>query len=184
MRSKKKHKNIFSTFDLKPSLDVDKEKLDKKYAELISENHPDKFINKPLKSRQSAEAKTAQINEAYRTLSSPKAICQYMIDQMVQDQAFEDNAISYDDDDYISETMMLHSELHGLRSAKECEHFRTKIMNLHDAVFSQVKRGIIDKNLSVAQKNMNKLKFLEKILQQTRNKHFELEINEIKQKQL
>ncbi len=183
MRSKKKHKNIFSTFDLKPSLEIDEEKLDKKYAELISQNHPDKFINKPLKSRQSAEAKTAQINEAYRTLSSPKAICQYMIDQMMEgQQASEEEKIF--DDDYMSETMMLHSELHGLRSAKECEHFRTKIINLYDVTFSQVKKGIIDKNLSVAQKHMNKLKFLEKILQHTRNKHFELEMNEIKQKQL
>lgn len=180
--SKKKDKNAFAIFDLKPSLDVDKNNLDKKYAELIAQNHPDRFVNKPLKLKQKAESKTAEINNAYKILSSPYAICQYMIDEMSKGCSLDEGIVS--EDDFISETMMLHSELHGLRSAKDCEQFRTKIINLHHLTFTQVKKSIIDKNLSAAQRHMNKLKFLEKILKQIRNKHFELEITENKEKNL
>lgn len=169
----KERVNVFSLFGLKPSLEVDKKELDRKYAELIMQNHPDKFVNKSLEERKQAVDNTEKINMAYKVLSSPKAICQYMIDEMMQGQQ-EGSEEIVQDNEYISLTIELHQRLHGIKTLSDCRDLELTINRMYDAVFSKARNCIIGKNAISAQKYINEMNFLERVLKDTERKAFEL----------
>ena len=158
--------SIFSLFNLKPTLEVDKKSLEKKYFELIAMNHPDNV--KLSAERSIAEANTSLLNSAYEILQSPLRTCEYILNEMTKSQ---ENNISTDTD--MSEIFSLQNELNNIQD--DYEIFKQKIANLHNFTLSKVKENIISKNVISAQQHMSKLKFLDSILQKTRAKAFALE---------
>lgn len=164
--------SIFAIFGLQTSDTVDIEALDKKYAELVKEHHPDIFIKQSMAQQKIAEENMAMINKAYKILSSPKLTCQYLIDQMIQNGKPEED---FTDDYDIEDIMLLHYEIDSIKSSTDYEIFKKKIEDLYQIALSNVKLNIVENNIKIAQKHMNKLNFLDKILQQTRNMKFKNE---------
>ena len=167
-----KTSSIFAIFDLQISHTVDIEILDKKYTELVREHHPDIFIKQSTEQQKIAEQNMAMINKSYKILSSPKLTCQYFIDQMMQnDETAEDFIDDYD----IADIMLLHYEIDNIKSSTDYEIFKKKIDDFYQIALSNAKQNIIDNNIKIARKYMNKLNFLDKILQQTRGMKFKNE---------
>lgn len=151
--------SIFSIFTLQPSLDIDKEQLNKEYSILISKMHPDLFINSDEQEKNIAEKNTSLINQAYKTLSSDVGICDYILSGMSKE-----NDITQDDDEYILETMNLSQELHNISNTKDCEQFKARILFMRQANLSKVKDNIVTRSPQQASKYMARLKFIDRIL--------------------
>jgi Fe-S protein assembly co-chaperone HscB len=157
--------SIFTIFGLQMSDTVDIEAVDKKYAELAREHHPDIFIKQSIEQQKIAEQNMAMINKAYKILSSPKLTYQYLIDQMMKNGQPEEEIADNND---IIDIMLLHDEIDNIRNSIEYENFKKKVDDSYQIALSNVRQGIIENNIKIAQKHMNKVNFLDKILQQTK----------------
>jgi Fe-S protein assembly co-chaperone HscB len=157
--------SIFTIFGLQMSDTVDIEAVDKKYAELAREHHPDIFIKQSIEQQKIAEQNMAMINKAYKILSSPKLTYQYLIDQMMKNDQPEEEIADNND---IVDIMLLHDEIDNIRNSIEYENFKKKVDDSYQIALSNVRQGIIENNIKIAQKYMNKVNFLDKILQQTK----------------
>lgn len=151
--------SIFELLNIKPSIHVNKEELNKKYAELIQKMHPDKFTYAIEEDKNIAEANTAILNNAYKTLSCNESICEYLIHEMNKESSSE-----FIDNEYMMEVMMLNEELNNIRSLRDYEIFANKISNMHNMILSQMKNNIIRQNSIEAGKFSQRLKFINKIL--------------------
>jgi molecular chaperone HscB len=63
----------FALFDLPPAPALDVEALKERFSRATAESHPDKFAQAPEAERQTAEARYAELNRAYQTLTDPRA---------------------------------------------------------------------------------------------------------------
>ncbi len=171
LKIKEKKSSIFTIFGLEPSTTIDMQKLETKYSELVKEHHPDTLMKKSVAEEKMAEEKMAMVNRAYKILSSPKLICQYLIDQMFKVQPAEELMGDYD----MSDIMSLYDEFNDLKNLKDYDRFKSKISGLCYTALSSARQNIIDKNPKIAQMYMNKLNFLDNLLQKTRSQAFHLQ---------
>jgi len=65
-------RNPFAIFDLEPGPALDAGALKERFARATSEWHPDKFAQVPETERIAAEARFAELNQAYQTLIDPR----------------------------------------------------------------------------------------------------------------
>ena len=69
----------FELFELKPLLNIDLDRLEKKFHELSRQYHPDFHTNAPEEERQRALELTALLNDAYRTLRDSTRRAEYLV---------------------------------------------------------------------------------------------------------
>jgi len=65
--------NPFALFDLEPAPFLDVAALKDRFARDTAESHPDKFAQAPEAERQAVDARYAALNQAYQTLTDPRA---------------------------------------------------------------------------------------------------------------
>ena len=65
--------NPFVPFALEPGPSLDLEALKEKFARATGESHPDKFNHAPAAEKLAAEARYAELNQAYQILIDPRA---------------------------------------------------------------------------------------------------------------
>ena len=65
--------NPFALFDLEPAPFLDLAALKDRFARDTAESHPDKFAQAPEAERQVVDARYAALNQAYQTLTDPRA---------------------------------------------------------------------------------------------------------------
>ena len=65
--------NPFALFDLDPAPFLDVAALKDRFARDTAESHPDKFAQAPEAERQVIDARYAALNQAYQTLTDPRA---------------------------------------------------------------------------------------------------------------
>jgi DnaJ-domain-containing protein 1 len=65
--------NPFALFDLEPAPFLDVAALKDRFARDTAESHPDKFAQAPEAERQVIDARYAALNQAYQTLTDPRA---------------------------------------------------------------------------------------------------------------
>ncbi|HUB65889.1 MAG TPA: DnaJ domain-containing protein [Candidatus Methylacidiphilales bacterium] len=64
--------NPFAAFGLEPAPTLDGPALKEQFARATAESHPDKFQQAPEGERAEAEARYAELNRAYQTLTDPR----------------------------------------------------------------------------------------------------------------
>lgn len=79
--------NYFAILGVQPSCEVDLEDLANRYRRLQQAVHPDKFLRECDRSQRLAQQQAALVNEAYRTIKSPLARVQYLLEMAGQHQA-------------------------------------------------------------------------------------------------
>jgi len=79
--------NYFAILGVQPSCEVDLEDLANRYRRLQQAVHPDKFLRECDRSQRLAQQQAALVNEAYRTVKSPLARVQYLLEMVGQNQA-------------------------------------------------------------------------------------------------
>ena len=82
--------DFFAVFGLVPDCDIDLVDLSARYRSLQQAVHPDRFMRECERSQRLAQQQASLVNEAYRTLKSPLARAQYLLELAGQSCAPEE----------------------------------------------------------------------------------------------
>jgi molecular chaperone HscB len=167
--------SIFDVFGFDVSLDIDKEILDKKYSELITLMHPDKFAHATGDEKSIAEANTATINKAYSILSSEVEIYDYILSDI---KGVSNDKILEDDEEFLLEKIHLYEELSSITSTEKCINFRNKLNETHSRSLIDIRKNISKKSWGNAAKELAKLRFIQNLINIVEKKEYVLEMEE------
>ncbi len=73
-------RNYFELFGLEALFIIDDDQLVRRYQQLQSEYHPDRFVDSDEQQKRIAMQATTFINEAYKTLRDEQARARYMLE--------------------------------------------------------------------------------------------------------
>lgn len=166
--------SYFSIFGLRPSIDIDNKILEIHFAGLINIMHPDRFIYKSEDDKHIAEINTAAIYKAYATLTSDLRICEYIINSR---QEVNNNEILDDDNGFLMEKMDLYDELHSISSNIQCNDFRKKLDEIYYSRLSILRNNIRQQNFHNQNKALQKLKFIQHLIEALEKKVYMLEMD-------
>ena len=99
---------------------VDIRELRKEYLQLQAVAHPDRH---PAHLKNRAEATSARINEAYKTLQDPLLRTQYLLSLRGIDVA-EDETAKVEDPELLMEVLDMREEIENAREEEELEEFK------------------------------------------------------------
>ena len=71
--------NVFELFGIIEHFDLDSSDLEKRYKKLMSQLHPDRFMQKSAEEQLYSSAQSSAVNDGYRTLKSPHARAVYLL---------------------------------------------------------------------------------------------------------
>ncbi len=109
--------NHFELFDLKPGFALDGAALEAAYRDIQARVHPDRFAHAGDAERRASMQWTTRVNEAYRTLKSPVARAQYLLELQGVDVALETNTSM--PPEFLLEQMELREALERAGDAKD-----------------------------------------------------------------
>jgi molecular chaperone HscB len=162
--------NHFELFGLAQRFDLDLPALDARYRELQREVHPDRFASAPQADQRVSMQLATRVNEAYRTLKSPLARAQYLLQLQGVDPQFETNTAM--PADFLAGQMELREALdeaveaeNGARLAALAERLR------HDreALLAEIEAQLDARAWSEAAGTLRRLMFLEKLGEEIRD---------------
>jgi molecular chaperone HscB len=167
--------SVFGLFGFRPSLDIDKKILDKKYSELVKLMHPDRFVFSTEDDKLIAETNIAIINKAYSILSSEVSLCEYILNNIKE---VNNEEIINDEDEFLSKKMDLYDELGSLNSLGKCINFKNKLVALYRGNLCDLRNNIGKQSWSNANKALQRIKFIQNLLEALEKKAYVLEVEE------
>ena len=111
--------NHFELFGLPPAFALDPEGLERRYREIQSQVHPDRFAHAGDAERRASLQWTTRVNEAYRTLTDPVQRAKHILELHGVDVAFETNTQM--PAEFLMQQLELREELEGAVSGKDAE---------------------------------------------------------------
>ncbi len=160
--------NYFSLMKLPQSFRVDLETLHENYQTLQKTTHPDRFVTATDQEKRNAAATAAEVNSAYNTLKSPLTRAQYLL-SLSGHQA--DGETTIQDPEFLLEQMELRDELEQLDQSSdpiaEITRLRARVTVMRQAYEASLEQLFLsnsDSDLRQASVNVNRLRFVEKLL--------------------
>ena len=157
--------DFFELFGLEPRFAVDLDRLEQAYLEMQGRVHPDRFAHLSDAEKRLSMQWATRANEAFRTLKSPLARGQYLLELKGVDPAFETNtAMSAE---FLMEQMEWREALEEAREAAD--------EDVLDDLARRIRRdtkGLVEQletefdsagDLEAAADTVRRLKFLEKL---------------------
>ncbi|MEI7612794.1 MAG: Fe-S protein assembly co-chaperone HscB [Betaproteobacteria bacterium] len=156
----------FALFELPPAFRIDSARLDKRYREIQSQVHPDKFANAGDSERRLSLQWATRINEAYTTLKTPLLRAQYLLTLVGHDAEVDNNTAM--PAEFLMEQMEWREAVFEARRARE----QGDLEQLYHRVKQRMKRRyeelaeLLDDQHDYAQAadRVRRLMFLEKLL--------------------
>jgi molecular chaperone HscB len=158
-------RNHFDLLGLPLRYAVDAPALERRYRELQSQVHPDKFASASEAERRVAMQWATRANEAYRTLRDPVARARYLLSLKGFDTGEESNTSM--PADFLMQQMEWREAVGEARAAKDpaaLEALRVDLAQAHDEMISMLARALDgDANYDAGCSLVRKLRFLEKL---------------------
>lgn len=165
-------KNYFELFSMQPSFDINLNDLDERFRKLQKEFHPDRFASVSDQERRIAMQLTAQINEAYQTLSHPLARGSYLL--KLNGINIDNETDTKMDAAFLMEQMELREQLETVKNNKHPEDL---IDSLYKTIGAGQKNRVtelskclgsieLDENKLRARELLRELQFFEKMKQE------------------
>jgi molecular chaperone HscB len=156
----------FTLFELKPAFRIDSARLDKRYREIQSQVHPDKFASAGDSERRLSLQWATRINEAYTTLKTPLLRAQYLLALAGHDVGADNNTAM--PAEFLMEQMEWREAVVEARRARE----QGDLEQLYHRVKQRMKKRyeelaeLLDDQLDYAEAadRVRRLMFLEKLL--------------------
>ncbi len=156
----------FALFELKPAFRIDSARLDKRYREIQSQVHPDKFASAGDSERRLSLQWATRINEAYTTLKTPLLRAQYLLTLAGHDVGADNNTAM--PAEFLMEQMEWREAVVEARRARE----QADLEQLYHRVKQRMKRRyeelaeLLDEqhDYTQAADRVRRLMFLEKLL--------------------
>ncbi|WP_079433531.1 Fe-S protein assembly co-chaperone HscB [Zoogloea sp. LCSB751] len=157
--------DFFELFGLEPRFAVDLDRLEQAYLEMQGRVHPDRFAHLSDAEKRLSMQWATRANEAFRTLKSPLARGQYLLELKGVDPAFETNtAMSAE---FLMEQMEWREALQEAREAADedvLDDLSRRIRRDTKALVEQLEAEFDTAgDLEAAADTVRRLKFLEKL---------------------
>lgn len=157
--------DYFALFGLAPAFRLDSAQLEKTYRDIQSKVHPDRFAHLPESERRMSMQWATRVNEAYRTLRSPLARAQYLLQLKGVDTAAESNTAM--SPEFLMAQMEWREEVAEARSAQDIQALDRILLELRQhqrEVFSEVERDIDQRgDYHAASEAVRRLMFIDKL---------------------
>ncbi|MBS0346559.1 MAG: Fe-S protein assembly co-chaperone HscB [Proteobacteria bacterium] len=157
--------DFFELFGLEPRFAVDLDRLEQAYLEMQGRVHPDRFAHLSDAEKRLSMQWATRANEAFRTLKSPLARGQYLLELKGVDPAFETNtAMSAE---FLMEQMEWREALEEAREAADedvLDDLARRIRRDTKGLVEQLQAAFDTAgDLEAAADTVRRLKFLEKL---------------------
>ena len=160
--------DYFELFDLISDFIIDKQRLEKNYQSLLSQYHPDKFINATEIEKIQSLSKTATINTAYQTLKDDLKRASYLL-ELAGINAFDEKNTQMNAD-FLMTQIELQEQLENLeqqQDIKGLEDYADKIDALNAQYVAMITQGFLDKDLDKIKNLVRELKFYQQLKKQS-----------------
>lgn len=156
----------FALFDLSPAFRLDAALLDRRYLDLQSQVHPDRFASSGEAQRRVSLQWATRVNEAYQTLKKPLSRAAYLLHLAAHDIGSENNAAM--PADFLVEQMEWREAVAEARAAgehHELERLHHRLQRDLAALHEEIAVLLDDQHdLPEAADRVRRLMFLEKLL--------------------
>lgn len=156
----------FSLFDLPPTFRLDLALLDRRYLEMQSKVHPDRFASAGEAEKRLSLQWATRVNEAYQTLRKPLARARYLLHLAEYDLGSENNALM--PADFLVEQMEWREAVAEARAAgehHELERLHHRLQREMRERHEEIAVLLDDRHdLEQAADRVRRLMFLEKLL--------------------
>ena len=162
--------NYFQLFGLPEKFEIDFTVLGSAFRELQAQYHPDHFINKDDKERLVAVQTTGLINEAHETLKSSRLRARYLLKLAGVD--FDDEIETASDGAFLMHQMEIREALEEVANALDplarIDDLAQEISGEADALKDDFVEQLEAGNLDLAKEAVLKMKFFERLCQESR----------------
>jgi molecular chaperone HscB len=141
--------NKFKLFGLPNSFNIDLPSLQKKYYDIISMLHPDKFHSSSVEERQIAQEHSAFINSAYKDLKDPWKRAKYLLEML-----------NYSSSENVDQSVLL--EVIELNSIEKKEERSKIIKDKEKHLLYQIEAAFASNDLKTAYKICLHFKFIKR----------------------
>jgi molecular chaperone HscB len=156
----------FSLFDLPPTFRLDLALLDRRYLEMQSKVHPDRFVSAGEAEKRLSLQWATRVNEAYQTLKKPLARARYLLHLAEHDLGSENNALM--PADFLVEQMEWREAVAEARAAgehHELERLHHRLQREMRTRHEEIAVLLDDRHdLGQAADRVRRLMFLDKLL--------------------
>ena len=158
-------KTHFELFGLKPSFQIDAERLDQTYREIQTQVHPDKFAHLGDQERRMSMQWATYANEAYQVLKNPLSRARYLLHLHGVDTQEESNTAM--PADFLMEQMEWREAIMEAKEAQDVDDMEALYHRLRGEVRAQHDElgRLLDEqaDYQAASGLVRKLKFMEKL---------------------
>jgi molecular chaperone HscB len=157
--------NHFELFGLAPAFALEPEALERRYREIQSQVHPDRFAHAGDAERRASLQWTTRVNEAYRTLKDPVQRGRHLLELHGVDVAFETNTQM--PSEFLMQQLELREELEGATQGKDAarlDGLRSALRAQKNALETRIAEAIdARKDYAGAAELVRKLMFLNRL---------------------
>jgi len=169
--------SYFDLFSLPEQFIIDESQLSLSFRTLQAKYHPDRFINEDDQQRRIALQTTGFINEAHETLLSSRLRARYLL--TLKDVDFDDEVDTTHDGAFLMHQMEIREALEDVRTADDplarIDDIAQEISGEADALKDDFIKKVEEGNLACAKDVVLKMKFFERLCQESRRLTEELE---------
>ncbi|MBL7003064.1 MAG: Fe-S protein assembly co-chaperone HscB [Gammaproteobacteria bacterium] len=168
--------NYFELFDLPISFEVDLNALHDAQLKLLSELHPDRFVNSSDQEKRLSVQKSAMVNEAFETLKEPVKRADYLLLLAGLDK---DDSQTTNDSTFLIEQIEYREAMSGCKidaAPLDCiDCVGQRIKSRANDFSNEFKQQYQQENYENAQESARKMMFVTKILAQLSDLQTEIE---------
>lgn len=159
----------FKRLNMPLDFDLGIKKLEVAYFSLQTKLHPDRFAQKSEKEKMFSMQQSMSVNEAYETLKSPLTRAEYIL-KLAGVIVNADNSTIKPSQAILLESMETRERLAALSSAEEIRQITIETMESKLCAIDAIKQNFIDEKLTDAAQNTIKLRYLEKLTEEIKQR--------------
>lgn len=159
--------NYFHLLNLSNKFSLEPQELTRRFRQLQTLVHPDKFSNKTDREQNNSADWSALINRAYKTLSAPIERGQYLLKLQGEQMPQDNSALNKE---FLMEMMELNEEVADAKSSEDLQRLNEDIVQQLNVAVKELSISFESKALSEAKSLLVKMKYLQSVQKSIKNK--------------
>jgi molecular chaperone HscB len=155
----------FQLFDLPAGFQLDQRLLTRRSQALLSQWHPDRFVEAPERERREAVQMTSIINQAYSTLRQPLSRAGYLLKlQGIEPESHQQADLN---GDFLMQQMQLRDKLEETESAEDMtalDDMKKSVAQQRDELYQHIEAALASTGPVESKRLFHQLQFVEKLL--------------------
>jgi molecular chaperone HscB len=159
--------NHFMRFGLKPTFDINVDRLDQQYFDLQRNLHPDRFATRSPQEKSLSQQQATAINDAYETLKKPLSRADYMVD-LLSVIFLPEGCNLVNDQELLLESMELREALEECETLEQVNFLSTRAQGEIQSCIEKLSKLFKDEDIEGACRQKTRLRYLEKLIEEIR----------------